>query len=149
MRPKVEVLGVEENSDESDDSDDKDDSDDQGEEFDWYIQQEAPQEGEEVLGLNTVRDHGYGFGFAQVQGQAFLTVLCRAVDPDSDPAFQVNPDTDLHPIPIQGFDDQKPKKKNTAENFCKSFLIKSCNLLMSKLQEKPSSLKSEHPALQK
>jgi hypothetical protein len=43
----------------------------------------------------------------------------RAVDPDSlnplpDPAFQVNPD----PIHIQGFDDQKPKKRNTAEYFC-------------------------------
>jgi hypothetical protein len=42
-------------------------------------------------------------------------------DPDTDPypAFQVNtaPDTD----PIQGFDDQKQKKKITAENFFKSF----------------------------
>ncbi len=34
-------------------------------------------------------------------------------DPDTDPetAFQVNPD----PIRIQGFYDQKPKKKNRAE----------------------------------
>ncbi len=31
----------------------------------------------------------------------------------------------------------------------KIFLIKSCNLLMSKLQEKTSALKREHPALQK
>ncbi len=47
-----------------------------------------------------------------------------AVDPDSlnpdtdmdpDPAFQVNPDPD--PIRIQGFDDQKLKKENTAETF--------------------------------
>jgi hypothetical protein len=29
----------------------------------------------------------------------------------SDPAFQVNPDTDPDPIRIQGFDDQKLKKK--------------------------------------
>ncbi len=36
--------------------------------------------------------------------------------------------------------------KNTAENF---FKIKNWNLLMSKLQEKPSALKREHPALQK
>ncbi len=78
MRPKVEVLDAEETGDDSDDkgdSDDKDDSDDQEEEFDWYIQQEAPQEeGEEadrVLGINTIRDHGYGFGFAQVQGRHF------------------------------------------------------------------------------
>jgi hypothetical protein len=35
------------------------------------------------------------------------------LDPDLDPAFQVNPDS----IRIQGFDDQKLKKKNTAENF--------------------------------
>jgi hypothetical protein len=36
------------------------------------------------------------------------------VDPDPDPAFQVNPDTaDTYPDPIwiQGFDDQKLKKK--------------------------------------
>jgi hypothetical protein len=58
----------------------------------------------------------------------------------ADPAFQVNPDPD--PIRIQGLDDQKLKKKYTD-------LIKSCNLLMSKLQEKPSALKREHPALQK
>jgi hypothetical protein len=69
VRPKVEVLGAEETGDDKDDSDEKDDSDDQEEEFDWYIQQEAPQEGEEVLGLNTIRDLGYGFGFAQVRGK--------------------------------------------------------------------------------
>jgi hypothetical protein len=41
------------------------------------------------------------------------------VDPDSinpdpdkaDPAFQVNPNPDTDPIRIQGFDDQKLKKK--------------------------------------
>jgi hypothetical protein len=43
------------------------------------------------------------------------------------------------------FDDQKLKKKNTDEKF----LIKKCNLLMSKLQEKPSALKREHPEFQK
>jgi hypothetical protein len=32
------------------------------------------------------------------------------VDPDPDPAFQVSPD----PIHIQGFDDQKLKKRNIA-----------------------------------
>ncbi len=78
MRPKVEVLGAEENSDEpvdSDDKDDQEDSDDQEEEFDWYIQQEAPlEEGEEVLGLNTVRDHGYGFGFVQVGNDSFCAI---------------------------------------------------------------------------
>jgi hypothetical protein len=35
------------------------------------------------------------------------------LNPDPDPALQVNPD----PIWIQDFDDQKLKKKNTAENF--------------------------------
>ncbi len=69
MRPKVEVLGAEETEpDDSDDKDDKGDSDDQEEEFDWYIQQEAPLEEEAGLGINTIRDHGYGFGFAQVRG---------------------------------------------------------------------------------
>jgi hypothetical protein len=38
--------------------------------------------------------------------------------------------------------------KNTARNFLKSFLIKYWNLLRSKLQEQPSDLKKEHPALQ-
>jgi hypothetical protein len=53
----------------------------------------------------------------------------RAVDPDSlnpdpdpDPAFQVNPDTDPDPDPIriQGFDDQKQKKK-IKQNFFISY----------------------------
>jgi hypothetical protein len=35
-------------------------------------------------------------------------------DPDTDPTIKVNPDPD--PIRIQGFDDQKLKKKNTTEN---------------------------------
>jgi hypothetical protein len=53
------------------------------------------------------------------------------------------------PIRIQGFDDQKLKKKNTAEHFSSKFFIKNYSLLMSKLQEKPSALKKENPALQK
>jgi hypothetical protein len=66
----------------------------------------------------------------------------RAVDQDSlnsdpDPVFQVNPNPDTEqdsdPIGIQSFDGQKLKKKI-------SDLIKNCNLLMSKLQEKPSDL---------
>ncbi len=60
-------------------------------------------------------------------------------------------------IRIQDFDSQKLKKKNTVENFLKYLLlIKNCNLLIprppqrtSKLQEKPSALEREHPALQK
>jgi len=43
------------------------------------------------------------------------------VDPanqDTDPAFQVNTDQDTDPIQIEGFDDQKQKKKITAEIFC-------------------------------
>jgi hypothetical protein len=40
----------------------------------------------------------------------------------------------------------KTKEKNADEKF---FIIKNCNLLMSKLQEKTSGLKREHPALQK
>jgi hypothetical protein len=73
------------------------------------------------------------------------------VDPDSDPAFQVNPDTvsetDLHPIPIQGFDDQKPKEKHSRK-FFKIFFDQKLHLIMSKLQEKPSALKRESPELQ-
>jgi hypothetical protein len=64
----------------------------------------------------------------------------KAVDPDSlNPTFQVNLKPDPDPIRIQGFNDQKLKKKNTVENFFLLSLIKNCNLLMSKLQEKPFS----------
>ncbi len=50
---------------------------------------------------------------------------------DPDPAFQVNPDRDTDPVSDPGFNDQKLKKKNTAENKKKkSFLIKNCNLLI-------------------
>ncbi len=54
------------------------------------------------------------------------------MNPYPDPEFQVNPD----PIRIQGFDDQKRKKKNKAKIFFKNlFLIKNCNLLMFKPEE--------------
>jgi hypothetical protein len=65
---------------------------------------------------------------------------CGSGFTDPDPAFQVDPDTDPDPIRIQGFDDQKVKKKNTAEIVLYLFSIKNCNLLMSKQQEKPSAL---------
>jgi hypothetical protein len=42
----------------------------------------------------------------------------RVVDPDSlNPAFQVNLKPDPDPIRIQGFNEQKLKKKNRVENF--------------------------------
>ena len=40
-------------------------SDDYEEGFDWYIQQ-VEEEDSLVLGSSSLRDHGYGFGFAQV-----------------------------------------------------------------------------------
>ncbi len=64
-------------------------------------------------------------------------------DTDPDPAYQVNPDPD--PIRIQGFDEQKLKKKYSWNYI---FFIQNCNLLMSKLQ-KHSTLKLEHLALKK
>jgi hypothetical protein len=66
-----------------------------------------------------------------------------SLNPDPDPAFQVNPD----PIRFQGFDDQKLKKKKKLKTFKNLSLFRNLNLLMSKLQEKPSSLQREHPAL--
>ncbi len=67
------------------------------------------------------------------------------MDPEPDPAFHVNPDTDLDPDPIwtKGFEDKNRKKKIQM----KTFLDQKSNLLMSKLQEKLSALKREHPAL--
>jgi hypothetical protein len=58
-----------------------------------------------------------------------MVLKTRAVDPDSfnpdpDPTFQGNPD-------------------------CLIFFDQNCNLLMSKLQKKPSAFKREHPELQK
>jgi hypothetical protein len=46
--------------------------------------------------------------------------------PDPDPAFRLNtdPDTDPDPNRIQGFNDQKLKKKITAEKKIKFFWIK-------------------------
>jgi hypothetical protein len=40
-----------------------------------------------------------------------------SLNPDPDPAFQVNPDRDQDPIRIQGFDHQKLKKTKTTEFF--------------------------------
>jgi hypothetical protein len=64
------------------------------------------------------------------------------VDPDPDPAFLVNPDlnTDTDPdlIRIQGFDDQKLKKKYSRNFFISFFDQKIGIYLMSKLQEKAS-----------
>ncbi len=68
------------------------------------------------------------------------------------PAFQVNPDP--------GFWWPKTKekkmqmtfffiKKKCSWHFLQSFFDQKFNLLMSKLQEKPSALKREHPALKK
>jgi hypothetical protein len=56
------------------------------------------------------------------------TVDQDSLNPDPDPVFQVNPDPDTEPdaeldsdpIRIQGFDDQKLKKRKTD-------LIKNCN----------------------
>jgi hypothetical protein len=50
---------------------------------------------------------------------AVVTAYTRAVDPDSDPV-QVSLDTVPDPIQIQGFDDQKLKKKIKMKFFFKS-----------------------------
>jgi hypothetical protein len=47
---------------------------------------------------------------------------------------------DPDPVRIQAFDDQKLKKKNTAENILLSFLIKNCNYYC------PSYMKSLQPS---
>jgi hypothetical protein len=44
------------------------------------------------------------------------------LNPDPDPAFQVNPDPE--PFRIQGFDDQKINKEIQQNTFLKSFLSK-------------------------
>jgi hypothetical protein len=49
----------------------------------------------------------------------------HSLNPDPDPIFQVNPDTDPeNPIRIQGFDDKKLKKKIQQKIFLCLFLIK-------------------------
>jgi hypothetical protein len=63
------------------------------------------------------------------------------------PSSIPNPHPDS--IQIQTFDDKTLKKKNTAENFLLSFFDQKLQLVLSKLYEKPSALKREHPALQK
>ncbi len=50
-------------------------------------------------------------------------------DTDPDPAYQMNPDPP-DAIRIQGFDDQKQEKKNTAKIFLNLFSIKRCDLLI-------------------
>jgi hypothetical protein len=79
--------------------------------------------------------------------------LTRAVDPDSwnrdpDPSFQLNPDPDL--IRIQGFDDQKLKKKILQTIFLYLFYQKlQFTFVQAAVHEKSSALKTEHPARQK
>jgi hypothetical protein len=59
---------------------------------------------------------------------------------DPDPIFQVNPD----PIGIQGFDDQKFKKKIQLKICLNLFFFQNCHLLFSR----HPALEREHPALQ-
>ncbi len=60
------------------------------------------------------------------EGKGVRAVDPESLNPDTDPgpAFQVNPDTDQDPIRIQ-------EKKLTF--FYHLYLIRNCNLLMSKL----------------
>ncbi len=67
------------------------------------------------------------------------------MDPDPDPAFQVNPDTDPDPICIQGFDDNKLKKKIQM----KSFFDKKFQFTYVQATVEAFSPHREHPALQK
>jgi hypothetical protein len=66
-----------------------------------------------------------------------LIQCCRCEFTEPDPAFQVNTDPD--PIWMQGFDDQKVKKKNTAE-ICFSFFDQNYTLLI------PIGLHKGHPS---
>jgi hypothetical protein len=53
----------------------------------------------------------------------YIALLCygsRAVNPDLDPAFQVDPDTDPDTIWSQGFDD--PKTEEKVQKICYLFL---------------------------
>ncbi len=51
--------------------------------------------------------------------------------------------------PDPGFWWPTTEEKKYSRKFWNIFLIKNCNLFMSKLKEKPSALKRKHPALQK
>jgi hypothetical protein len=69
--------------------------------------------------------------------------------------FRLNTDPDPDPIRIQGFKDQKWKKKLLLTKKLNFFWIKNYNLPIprppyrkSKLQKKPSALKRGHPTLQ-
>ncbi len=58
------------------------------------------------------RDYHSPFFYGAVEQNSLIP------DPntDPDPVFQMNPDTDLDSIWIQGFDDQKLKKNSTSKN---------------------------------
>jgi hypothetical protein len=89
--------------------------------------------------------------FNNYKGPLSDTSLIGSIFIDSravpDPAIQVNPDL----IQIQGFDDQKLKKKYRRTFFVYLVLINTVIAIyfMSKLQKKPSALKREQPALHK
>ncbi len=92
-------------------------------------------------------------------------LLIRAVEPDSlnpdpDPAFQVNPDPIWIRIqfgsrygsgsnPDPGFLWPKSEEKISRKFVKNLFLVQNCNLLTSKLHERRSALASEHLALKK
>jgi hypothetical protein len=70
------------------------------------------------------------------------------VDTDPDPAFQVNPDTepDPDPVRIQGFDDQKLKKKIQLKFFYIFFCSKiAIYLSLGLLKGRPSYMRSLQP----
>jgi hypothetical protein len=92
-----------------------------------------------------------GFSCSQGCGSAFISsgsgssILGLNTDPDRDPIR----------IRIQGFNDQKLKKKITAEIFYYFFWDQKlqfthpyASIRTSKLQKKPSALKGSHPTLQ-
>jgi hypothetical protein len=109
------------------------------------------KEGESEFSLipegESEREEGFGRAWAMHQLENSQTktrrygtgITSRAVDPDPDLTFQVNPDTDTGTIQSGS---RVLMTLKTEEK------IKNCNLLMSKLQEKPSVLKREHLALQ-
>ncbi len=65
-----------------------------------------------------------------------LWIRIHWMNPVPDPAVQVNPDPIR--IRIQGFDDKKNWRTKYIRNFSNLFLIKNCNLLMSKLRYRRS-----------
>jgi hypothetical protein len=84
------------------------------------------------------------FNYLKLDRQKSRVVDPDPLNPDPNPAFPVNPDSD--PIQIQSFDDQKMKKKNTTEIFF-AFLIKNCNLTIPRPYEGcPSYRRSLQPS---